>query len=86
MGSLVCLQAQDEFPSAESKAQKRFHTSASTTLGPGPADHREAACCHQEAPLTEGVGAQGTRGSVVWRKPPAHSDTSPNVWRITLGI
>lgn len=36
MGSLVCLQAQDEFTPAESKAQNRLHT-------PGPAHgHQEA--------------------------------------------
>lgn len=66
MGSLVWLQAQDEFTPAESKAQNRLDTPA-----PAPAS---AKCRLTEGHLPSRQGA-GAGAGVVWRKHQGYTDS-----------
>lgn len=85
MGSLVCLQAQDERGAAESKAQNRLHTPA-----PAPPAAvswlREGTCTGpQEARLPMGAGGRGP-GAAWYGEHPRGTHITTSVWTIPLAI
>lgn len=65
MGSLVCLQAQDEFGAAESKAQNRLHPLPCPGLwrAPAPALKKHASLRGQGAGDTGPHGMENTPGA-----------------------
>lgn len=75
MGSLVCLQAQDEFTTAESKAQSRLHTPAPPSAHARLTEGKLHAAIRKPC-SRQGVGVQGA-GAVCFGESPQGTQTQP---------